>query len=88
MHPVSIASLALALSLPSLAAAQVAGTDIDTLRQEIAAIRNIYEARLQALELRLKAAEARTAVAPVLAVAPPAAPAASAASASPAAPGG
>jgi hypothetical protein len=49
-------------------------SEIDSLRQEIAAMRSSYEQRLQALEQRLKAAEAaRQEPAPVTAAAPAAA---------------
>jgi hypothetical protein len=74
-------SLALALSVPLVAAAETT-PEIQALRQEIEAIRSAYEARLDALEQRLRAAEA--AAASAAATPPPAAPAA----AVPAAPGG
>jgi len=54
------ASLAFALAAPVGALADTA-SDIRALRQEIDAIRADYEARLQALEQRLKAAEAAAA---------------------------
>ena len=59
MHRPLPASLALALALPFTAHADTAA-DIEALRQEIAAIRAAYEARLQSLEQRLQAAETRT----------------------------
>ena len=72
MHPIFLTGFALALSAPLLATAQTAANDIDGLRQEIAAIRNAYEARLQALEQRLKAAQANTGgSAPAMAAVPP-----------------
>ena len=73
MHPFVLASLALALAAPLVVAA-AEPTEIDVLRQEIAAIRIAYEGRLQALEQRLQTAEANRAAAPP--PAPPAAPAA------------
>ena len=72
MHPFVLVSLALALAAP-LAVAAAEPTEIDVLRQEIAAIRSAFEARLQALEQRLQTAEATRAAAPP--PAPPAAPA-------------
>jgi hypothetical protein len=56
------ASLALALAAPLIAQADTAA-DINALRQEIDSIRAAYEARLQALEQRLKTAEATAAAA-------------------------
>ena len=61
------ATLALALALaatPLSAYAQsppVSATDLESLRQELGAMRAAYESRLQALEQRLKAAEAAAA---------------------------
>lgn len=89
MHLLCPASLALAFVAPIAAAAPSPDTpppaDIKAIRQEIDAMRTAYEARLQALEERLKAAEAAAAVPPPPAVAavsappsPPTAPAASA----------
>jgi hypothetical protein len=75
------ASLVLALAAPWSAHAQAstAAADLKALREEIAAMRSAYEARLQELENRLKAAEAQaasaapaTAPAPVVAATPPA----------------
>ena len=65
-------SLALALVAPlaALAAPAADASDIDQLRQELQALRASYEARLQALEQRLKAAEAAAAQAPAAAVPP------------------
>jgi hypothetical protein len=63
MHKLLPASLALALAAPWGARADTA-PDIAAIRQEIDAMRAAYEARLQALEQRLKAAEAATAAAP------------------------
>ena len=83
MHRFIPASLALALSAPLCAMADTA-SDISALRQEMAAIRAAYEQRLQALEQRLKVAEAtapQAAAAPDAAVAPSAAPAQAAAGA-------
>jgi hypothetical protein len=57
MHPSIPAGLALALSAPLAALAQ-SPSEIESLRQEIAAMRASYEQRLQALEQKLKAAEA------------------------------
>jgi len=79
------ASLALALGAPLGAAAQTStlaapatapSPDIAALRQEIAAIRDSYEARLRALEQRLQKAEAAApaAAAQIAAPAPTAAP--------------
>jgi hypothetical protein len=97
MHKLLPASLALALAAPMVARADNT-SDIDALRQELATIRASYEARLQSLEQRLKAAEAAPAATPQAAVvqAPPSlaarvattptAPAALAGAATPAAP--
>ena len=68
MHTPLLAGLVLALSAPLIARADTA-TDIQTLRQEIEAIRSAYETRLQALEQRLKTAEA-AAAAPTAAASP------------------
>ncbi len=68
------AGLALAVAASSALAAEP--TDLQAVRQEIAALRAAYEARLQALEERLKTAEARAAEAPA---APPPQPAPAAA---------
>jgi len=59
MHRLLPASLALALAAPFGAMADTT-SDIDALRQEMAAMRATYEARLQALEQRVKAAEGST----------------------------
>lgn len=88
MHQHLPASLALALALPlgALAATPVAAPapaavpspEIQSLRQELDALRNSYEARVSALEQRLRAAEAAAATTaaavPPPAAAPPAAP--------------
>jgi hypothetical protein len=93
MHQHLPASLTLALALPlgALAATPAAphpdtaantsantATEIQALRQELAALRSGYEARTNALEQRLQAAEAAAAAATVASAAspPPAAPAA------------
>ena len=55
MHKFLPAGIALAMAAP-LAAFADTPSDIASLRQEIAAIRAAYEARLQSLEQRLKAA--------------------------------
>ena len=68
MNPCLMAGLALALATPLVALADTAA-DIEALRQELAAIRTRYEARLQALEAQLKAAQADPS--PVAAPAPP-----------------
>jgi len=73
MHTSRCASVMLALVAP-LAAHADAASDIQGLRQDIELLRSSYEARLQALEQRLKAAEAIAPVAPA-ASAEPAAPA-------------
>jgi hypothetical protein len=73
MHKFLPASLVLALAAPLTAWADTAA-DLTALRQEIESIRAAYEARLQALEQRLKAAEAAAAtqaVEPATAMAPP-----------------
>lgn len=72
MHKLSVASLALALAAPMGAHADT-GTDLQALREEISNLRAAYEARLQALEQRLKAAESQNAQ-PAQAAAAPAAP--------------
>src|ERR1019366_7364561 len=77
MHKLVPASLALALVMPVGAFADTA-SDVATLRQEMDAMRAVYEARLQALEQRLQKAEA--------ALPAPAAPVASAAPVAAAAP--
>lgn len=56
-HTLRVAVCALALAAPAAARAE-APADIAALRQEIAAIRAAYDARLQALEQRLAAADA------------------------------
>jgi hypothetical protein len=82
MHLLCPASLALAFVAPIGAAAAPSSdtpppADIKAIRQEIDAMRAAYEARLQALEERLKAAEAAAAAppAPPVAAAPPPPPA-------------
>ena len=68
------ACLLLVLGAPLVAQADT-GADIAALRQEISTIRAAYEARLLALEERLKVAESRPNTAPVAAATPtPAAP--------------
>jgi hypothetical protein len=57
-------SLALALAVPLSAMAQSSSSDVDALRREINAMRADYESRLQALEQRVKAAEAASHAAP------------------------
>lgn len=81
MHKLLPASIALALAAPLGAFADTA-SDISALKEEIASMRAAYEARLQQMEARLKAAEAATAQA-----APPPAVAVAAPQASPAAAG-
>ena len=81
MHKILPASLALALAMPIGAMADTP-SDISALRQEIDALRASYEARLQALEQRVKAAEAAAATA--TAAAPPAAPVVTATAVAPA----
>jgi hypothetical protein len=83
MHRFWPASLALALAAPLIAHAE-SPTDIAALRQELQMLRADQAARLQALEQRLQAAEARPAPSPAPATAP--APAQAAASGS--SPGG
>ena len=75
MNKLLPASLVLALAAPLHALADTP-SDIQALRQEIAAIRSAYEARLQALEQRLKAAESSSPAmsAPPTPAAPPAPP--------------
>ncbi|MGJ7509105.1 hypothetical protein [Variovorax sp. GT1P44] len=58
MNQLSRVSLALALAMPVAAMAQSSSPDVEALRREINAMRADYEARLQALEQRVKAAEA------------------------------
>jgi len=77
MHKLLPAGLALALAAPFGSFADTPA-DIAALRQEIESIRTAYEARLQSLEARLKAAEAGAA-SQAVAVAPAPAPAAAAA---------
>jgi hypothetical protein len=60
MHKLLPAGIALAMATPLSALADTAA-DINTLRQEIETIRATYEARLQSLEQRLRAAEAASA---------------------------
>lgn len=72
MHKLMHASLALALAIPAVARADAA-SDLRALRQEIDTLRAAYEARLQALEQRLKAAEATATAAPATASPPSAA---------------
>lgn len=66
------AGIALAMAAPLVALADTP-SDIANLRQEIDAIRAAYEARLQSLEQRLKAAEARAAAVPPATAVPQAA---------------
>lgn len=91
MHKLLPASLALALAAPFGALADTP-TDIKALRQEIEAMRTAYEARLQSLEQRLKAAEAAAAAPPpplaAVAPAPPTVPSAAPSAAPVAASGG
>jgi hypothetical protein len=77
MHKLVPATLALAMGLP-LGAFADTPADVAALRQEMDAMRAAYEARLQALEQRLRRAEA--------ALATPAVPAAAVAASAPAAP--
>lgn len=65
------AALALLLSSPLYAASDA---DVAEIREQVRQLRQDYEARLQALEQRLKDAEARSAAAPSTAVAPVAEP--------------
>src|SRR4051794_10674742 len=83
MHTLSRVSLALALATPFGAIADSSSSDVDALRQEIKAMRADYETRLQALEQRVKTAEATAASATAAATS---APPATVAGASPAAP--
>jgi hypothetical protein len=76
MHKKLPLALAFAMAWPAFAGAQ-SSTDLQSLKQEIDALRSSYETRLRALEDRLKAAEAAAASAA------PAAPAAAAATAAP-----
>ncbi|MDR2837808.1 MAG: hypothetical protein LBV49_04455, partial [Azonexus sp.] len=69
MQIISRAALALILTMPPGALAASSATDVEALRKEIQLLRADYEARLQALEQRVKAAEA---VAAQTAAAPPA----------------
>jgi len=94
MHKLVPATLAIALGLPVGAGADTL-SDVATLRQEMDAMRAAYEARMQALEQRLRRAEAAlsapaAAAASAVTVDPVAAPLASAppAAPAPAAPGG
>jgi hypothetical protein len=59
-----------ALAAPGFASAQGAA-DIQSLRDEISALRTQYEARIKALEQKLEAAQVQAAPAPVPAPAPP-----------------
>ena len=63
------AALALALCMPPTARAAT-DADLADIREQIRQLKANYEARIQALEQRLKEAEAKTATAP--AAAPPA----------------
>jgi hypothetical protein len=63
MHKLLATSLALALAAPCSARADTA-SDLSALRQEIESMRAAYEARLQALEQRLRQAEAAAATPP------------------------
>lgn len=58
MNQLYRASLALAFVVPLAAMAESSPSDVEALRREINAMRADYEARLQALEQRVKAAEA------------------------------
>ncbi|WP_431275796.1 hypothetical protein ACQ858_05740 [Variovorax ureilyticus] len=58
MQSLSRAGLVLALAMPLGALAEPSSSDVDALRREIQSMRADYEARLQALEQRVKAAEA------------------------------
>ena len=64
--------LALALAVPLGALAGPSSSDVDALRREIRSMRADYEARLQALEQRVKAAEAAAAQATAASAASPA----------------
>ncbi|HJV63390.1 MAG TPA: hypothetical protein VJ743_20745, partial [Albitalea sp.] len=82
MHKLLPASLALALATPFGARADTA-SDIQALRHEIEVMRADYEARLQSLEQRLKAAQAATTAAAPAEPSPAAAPTAAAVPAAP-----
>lgn len=91
MHTLSRVSLALALATPFGAMADSSSSDVEALRQEIKSMRADYETRMEALEQRVKAAEATAASATAAATsappatvagAPPAAPPAASAVAS------
>ncbi|SCK48572.1 Phosphate-selective porin O and P [Variovorax sp. HW608] len=64
MQFLSRAGLVLALAMPLGALAEPTSSDVDALRREIQSMRADYEARLQALEQRVKAAEAAAAQPP------------------------
>lgn len=87
MHKLLPASLALALATPFGALAD-SPSELNALREEIGAMRAAYEARLQSLEQRLKAAEAAAAGTPATPAAAPVASAPPAAASSVAAAGG
>jgi hypothetical protein len=72
MHKYIPAGIALALAAPLVALADTP-SDIAALHQEIAAIRAVCEGRLQSLEQRLQAAEAKASTAPQSVAAPVAA---------------
>ena len=67
------AGIALAIGVAACGAQAQAAPDTQALRRELDALRADYEARIQALEQRLKAAEAALATAPAPAAAPAAA---------------
>ncbi|MBB3177839.1 porin [Variovorax sp. Sphag1AA] len=69
MQHLSRVGLVLALAMPLGALADPSSSDVDALRREIQSMRADYEARLQALEQRVKAAEAAAAQAPAPATA-------------------
>ena len=69
MHKLVPATFAIAMVLPVGAFADTS-SDLATLRQEMAALRAAYEARLQALEQRVQLAESALATAPVAPAAP------------------
>ncbi|MBO9648540.1 MAG: hypothetical protein J7605_08510 [Variovorax sp.] len=69
MQHLSRVGLVLALAMPLGALADPSPSDVDALRREIQSMRADYEARLQALEQRVKAAEAAAAQAPAPATA-------------------
>ena len=69
MHPLIRAACAFAVAAPGLAGAQTAA-DIQSLREEINALRTQYEARIKALESKLEAAQAQAAPAAPAAAAP------------------